>query len=105
RRRRAKKKGPACAGPKRRGLNLTRNKPKSRPAQVPGGWGAEESGTRTEPNSYAGLVASQVDPATAEIGPFYELFNEGVRGGTIVCLAAPRCPARRPCRRTRSAQS
>src|SRR5215471_12828897 len=46
---RAKKRGPACAGPKHRGLNLTRNR-RGRPVQVPGGWGAEESETRTEPN-------------------------------------------------------
>jgi hypothetical protein len=56
---------------------------RTRPAQVPGGWGAEESETRTEPNPVSVLIPGEVDPDAAEFGQHYELLNERVIGDSV----------------------
>ena len=61
------------------GLNRTL-KTLARPVRTPGGWGAEESGTRAGPGREATVahVASQLGVCLAQMGPHYDSANEAV---------------------------
>src|SRR5215468_11891447 len=57
-----------------------RNETVARSVRAPGGWGAEESGTRSEPGPEAtvGCFAGQLGACLSEIGRLYETANERV---------------------------
>src|SRR6185437_771530 len=76
---RAQKKAGCMAGLKIWGLNRTL-KTLARPVRTPGGWGAEESGTRAGPGREATVahVASQLGVCLAQMGPHYDSTNEAV---------------------------
>ena len=59
----------------------------ARSVRAPGGWGAEESGTRSEPGPEATVVyfAGQLGTCLAEIWLHYDWSNEAV------ITAAPKC--------------
>jgi hypothetical protein len=54
-------------------LNFGLRETLARSVHAPGGWGAEESGTRSEPGPEATVVhfAVQLGTCLAEIGPYY----------------------------------
>jgi len=56
-------------------IETVTNKTVARSVRAPGGWGAEESGTRSEPGPEATVVyfASQLGVCLAEIGLHYEM--------------------------------
>src|SRR5690348_12785728 len=56
------------------------NETVARSVRAPGGWGAEESGTRSEPGPEATVacLAGQLGVCLAEIGLHYETANEAV---------------------------
>ena len=61
-------------------IETVRNDTVARSVRAPGGWGAEESGTRSEPGpeATADCFAGQLGACLSEIGRLYETANERV---------------------------
>ena len=61
-------------------IEAVRNETVARSVRAPGGWGAEESGARSEPGPEATVdrFAGQLGACLTEIGPYYDSPNEAV---------------------------
>jgi hypothetical protein len=77
-----KKKRPATGRPLDLGIKLyaTCRKVRARSVHTPRGWGAEESGMRSEPGPEATVFcfARQLGTRLTELGPHYDSINESV---------------------------